>query len=398
MMFDIRTLLVAVGLITALCTVARVLLWRMHPTVPGLLHWAVGSAIGTVAMLLMAGHAVVPHILSLSLAQVLIFLGLVVIWDGFRRFQGRQPLSSRWLAVTLLAIVVLVGIVDAAQSVQPRMVLNAVMITLLSGLIARELLWRAPAGRMGRVTAVIYVCNTAFFALRGLAIPWAPPTLEVPILSSGPVAYALLWWLCVSVATTLGMVLMASERLQTTLDTLASRDPLTGALNRRAFAVLADKEITRSRRHGRPLSVLMMDLDHFKSVNDTLGHAAGDTYLCRFAAVAHEALREDDSFARFGGEEFIALLPETAAPQALLVAERVRLAFAAAALDLAAETALTPALPITVSIGLADLAGQESLEDMIGRADQALYDAKHGGRNCCRAAPTPVVVPEAVPA
>lgn len=150
----------------------------------------------------------------------------------------------------------------------------------------------------------------------------------------------------------------------------ATHDPLTGALNRRAFAPLAEKQVAQAARTGRPLAVLMMDLDHFKRINDTLGHSGGDATLCRFVAVAGDVLRAEDVLCRFGGEEFVALLPHAEAAQAVAAAERLRLAFAA-----------TGATGATVSIGVASLRPGEDLEDLLRRADAALYDAKRAGRD-----------------
>ena len=161
--------------------------------------------------------------------------------------------------------------------------------------------------------------------------------------------------------------MIANDRLQEELNHHATHDPLTGALNRRAFALLAEKQVAQAARTGRPLAVLMMDLDHFKRINDTLGHSGGDATLCRFVAVAGDVLRAEDVLCRFGGEEFVALLPHAEAAQAVAAAERLRLAFAATG--------------ATVSIGVASLRPGEDLEDLLRRADAALYDAKRAGRD-----------------
>ena len=161
--------------------------------------------------------------------------------------------------------------------------------------------------------------------------------------------------------------MIANDRLQEELNHQATHDPLTGALNRRAFALLAEKQVAQAARTGRPLAVLMMDLDHFKRINDTLGHSGGDATLCRFVAVAGDVLRAEDVLCRFGGEEFVALLPHAEAAQAVAAAERLRLAFTATG--------------ATVSIGVASLRPGEDLEDLLRRADAALYDAKRAGRD-----------------
>jgi diguanylate cyclase (GGDEF)-like protein len=194
--------------------------------------------------------------------------------------------------------------------------------------------------------------------------------------------FMLLWWLCMTIAITLGMVLMTSERLQANLDKQANRDPLTGALNRRAFSVIAEKEIARSVRYETPLSLLMMDLDKFKHINDQFGHDAGDALLCRFVTIANQILRDEDIFCRYGGEEFIAMLPNASAEIALTVAERLRTALATESTS--ENTGFI--LPVTVSIGIAERSQEEDIESLLLRSDVALYNAKRNGRDCCKIA------------
>ena len=181
------------------------------------------------------------------------------------------------------------------------------------------------------------------------------------------------------------MVLMTAERLQADLDHQANHDPLTGALNRRSFGLLSEKEMARALHYQRPLSVLMIDLDQFKQVNDLLGHDFGDQVLCCFVAVANRVLRQDDVFCRFGGEEFVALLPDTTAAEALVVADRLRVSFATESklLDCAVKQ---PSSAITISTGVAQLQQGEPFASLLRRADSALYRAKDNGRNCCEVA------------
>lgn len=158
---------------------------------------------------------------------------------------------------------------------------------------------------------------------------------------------------------------------------LAATDPLTGALNRREFTALAEQESLRSHRYGRPLSIMMLDLDHFKRMNDAYGHAAGDMALQRFTALCCNTLRNVDIFGRWGGEEFVALLPETDAEGAAVIAERLR--------KVVNENVLLyndNQIHMTVSIGIAQYrAGETSVDAPLGRADSAVYDAKKAGRN-----------------
>lgn len=161
------------------------------------------------------------------------------------------------------------------------------------------------------------------------------------------------------------------------LERQASRDDLTGALNRRAFVERAAEELARARLLARPLALLLIDLDHFKAVNDRHGHLVGDEALRALGRQLGELRREGDVFARLGGEEFALLLPDTASAGAVAAGERIRLA---AAMSHAREDG-SP-VPLSVSVGVAEAdEGEEGIEPLLARADRALYAAKAAGRD-----------------
>jgi diguanylate cyclase (GGDEF)-like protein len=166
-------------------------------------------------------------------------------------------------------------------------------------------------------------------------------------------------------------------RLFQEVQSLALTDPLTGLQNRRSLFELGRIEFARAERMGRPFCCMMLDLDHFKQVNDTYGHPVGDMVLQEFAQRSMKSVREIDLVGRYGGEELIILLPETDKERAMMVAERLRA-------SIAANPIQTPNgdVPITVSIGVAAMDQYTTqLETLIARADQAVYIAKHKGRN-----------------
>jgi len=168
------------------------------------------------------------------------------------------------------------------------------------------------------------------------------------------------------------------KQIERKLEQLAQTDFLTGLANRRHFMSLAEQELSRTTRYGGPLSVLMMDLDHFKNVNDTYGHKTGDMVLQRMATLCRKALRDIDAIGRMGGEEFAVVLAQTDRERALEVAERLRKAI------FDAEVPLEQGVPLhfTVSIGLATLTNADTnFDTLLSQADQALYDAKQTGRN-----------------
>jgi diguanylate cyclase (GGDEF)-like protein len=166
--------------------------------------------------------------------------------------------------------------------------------------------------------------------------------------------------------------------MQRDLERLATTDTLTGALNRRRFLERGADEFTRGRRYQRPLSVLMLDIDHFKRVNDNYGHGVGDEAIRMTVRCSQATLRTSDFIGRLGGEEFAIVLPETSALNAFTAAERVREAIAEEALSVSA----TEVLKLTVSIGLSWLdPSDEGIETLLAKSDVALYRAKNGGRN-----------------
>jgi diguanylate cyclase (GGDEF)-like protein len=173
-----------------------------------------------------------------------------------------------------------------------------------------------------------------------------------------------------------GFILLIEGRQREAVTRLARLDPLTEAYNRRTFIELAERELARCRRHGRSASLLMFDLDHFKRINDTLGHQAGDEVLCYVKDVVERCLRSGDLFARYGGEEFVVLMPETTPAGAVRLAERLRVAIA--------STPMQGDLPVTASLGVAGAEHVDAsctLDGLLAEADRAMYAAKAAGRN-----------------
>lgn len=186
--------------------------------------------------------------------------------------------------------------------------------------------------------------------------------------------------LAISLAVTLVVLWCASLALghyQSRIEEMASTDKLTGLLNRHAFEILAAKLLAEHRREPRPFCVLLVDIDHFKSINDNHGHTAGDAVLEAVARTLQGRLRTSDLAVRWGGEEFLLLLKGCHEKEARFMAEALRAAVAAAPVMAGGQ-----AIPVSASIGLACHADAESIESLIGRADKALYAAKQGGRNC----------------
>ena len=170
--------------------------------------------------------------------------------------------------------------------------------------------------------------------------------------------------------------------MQKKLRIQAETDSLTGLANRRSFFLSLHKEISRYDRAQRPFSVLLIDIDHFKKVNDTYGHIVGDHVLQELAKILETDARNQDLVARTGGEEFCVLLPETTHEQAEITAERIRKTTSEVYMD--CDICSKPAFKITISIGVAEIRPNENVDQIYNRADMALYRAKTAGRNCVK--------------
>jgi diguanylate cyclase (GGDEF)-like protein len=176
---------------------------------------------------------------------------------------------------------------------------------------------------------------------------------------------------------------LEQARLLNRLNALTIRDGLTGLYNRREMDRLLEEEVFRHQRYGRPLSLVMADIDHFKRVNDAHGHPVGDKALQWIAQQFQENARSVDRVIRYGGEEFTVVLPETGAGEAYLIAERLRLAIASQPCRIQPCSSQEPLhVPLTISMGVAELPTDAGSQDeLITASDQALYTAKDQGRN-----------------
>ena len=179
------------------------------------------------------------------------------------------------------------------------------------------------------------------------------------------------------VVATVGFLLLCTERSERELERAARVDYLTDCYNRRAIEELGTRAMAGARRHGMPLAVLVVDIDHFKRINDELGHAAGDEALVRAVERIRDELRAEDMLGRLGGEEFIVLMPNYDHASAMAAGERIRASFAGLPLPLGDQLR-----HVTLSIGAAVLApADRQFSQLLRRADHAMYAAKHAGRN-----------------
>ena len=378
MELDNRTLLVVVTFSTAVQTLAMFYVWRMQLRERSVGLMTIGFVFIVVGSALIVSRPFMPPALSIVGGNTAIIAGQSIVALAICEF-ARKPLSFTfpiWLAAFTAAMFSIFTF--ASPNLGIRIVLSSILIplSLIPAILA---LVSTPRGLLRRTYwpvagVMIFHCTFAFG--RGAATAIGGPIGD---LFTSNIVTAV--WLLESFAAinlvSLGLILMISQRHQLELDRQASYDGLTGSLNRRAFERVAESEWSRAVRHDLPLSVLVLDLDRFKALNDTHGHDAGDLWLKSFADLCRGLLRREDLLCRYGGEEFLALLPQTSGEAAMQVAERIRrsvegMRIAHNGTDIA----------VTVSIGVATW--NETVTDlktMIAAADRALYRAKAAGRN-----------------
>jgi diguanylate cyclase (GGDEF)-like protein len=357
-------------------------LWRA--AIPGVGYWIAANAVAIVALLAFAlqGHA--SRWLTFVAANELLALSLLLVIEGCLRFLGRR--TRPWAAYAGL-VAVLIGIsywTFAAPDFNARVALVSVYHAGLYAVLAALMVRGRPSQRPRYsyyFLAVAAMLLCAGHASRGVMYGFGMLTqtglMEVTPSNIIFLALGILAPPCLSI----GVVMLAHDRLAERLERLANVDDLTGALSRRAFLAIGDALLKASLRTRSPLTMAIIDIDSFKAVNDTYGHAAGDQVLVHFAAFVAENLRVGDVFGRLGGEEFGVLCPATTAADAVALLERLRGRLAATT-----PAGLPRGLRYTFSVGVDQHRRSESLAQLMARADGALYAAKASGRNRVMAA------------
>lgn len=376
LVLDPRTIVLLAGVMGALMSMVIFSLRRnFPPTIKGLGEWAAGPAVIFVATLMLGGRGAIPDLFSMVIANLLVLTGLALLYLGTQRFLGLPPALRTCAALVIVAAPVLAWNVHVIPHYGRFLMAISLFIAALSLAHARVLVLHGARSFATYLTVTALLILSVTQVLRfafALGLPAEGTLFNLPPSQSALIAIYAFATLMIPV----GMVLMATDKLRNEIELLASRDFLTGAMTRRALIKVCELELERCRRMPSELSLLMMDLDHFKAINDTHGHLTGDRVLVDFAARVMPLIRRPDSLGRFGGEEFVALLPGTSLDGALVVAERIR-----------AEIADTTGEPsCTVSIGVTTRrSGDSSVNPLLARADDALYQAKAAGRNCVRA-------------
>ncbi|HZL30777.1 MAG TPA: GGDEF domain-containing protein [Pseudolabrys sp.] len=378
MKLDVNTLFMVTIYVEAILGLLLLFAWAQNMAIRAVAWWGFAHLIRATSVVLFGMYGTAPDLVTIDLANALLFTAFAVTWTGARVFDGR-PVEPVYLVTGAVLWLLVCRLPVLSDAIDVRAMIASGIITAYTWLTAYEF-WRGrgeqlvsrwPAIFMLFAHGSLYLLRTPLVAM----LPWTPTNSDM----FGSVWLTVLSFEALLFTISIAFILlaMAKERTELRHRTAAMVDPLTGIANRRAFLHDAGQLALRHRNKPRPTAVLLVDLDHFKSINDRFGHALGDRVLEIFTAAARESIRASDLIGRIGGEEFASVLYDTSQEKAVAVAERIREAFAQAAQEVDGRPVCA-----TVSIGLVHSeAAAIDVSELLAQADQALYFAKENGRN-----------------
>jgi diguanylate cyclase (GGDEF)-like protein len=345
---------------------------------PSMRLWIFGTFLQPLGWVLYGLRGDVPDLVAIALSNAVLSLAFAKLFQALRSFVSRP--ASRILVYAPVVLVAAAEIVftDVFPSIRMRVVSVSPLVAFQFAACAATMLLGSPPRRRSYVLtglsfalpAGVLFLRTLYEGLRSGTLPSAfiSTPMQIAVFAAGAFLPAI---------STFGFVLLCNDRLNLELLRQATLDPLTGINNRRALGEESVRLIATARRHGSRLAVLLVDVDHFKAVNDDYGHASGDSVLQLLVGALRSELRPEDCFGRLGGDEFAVVLPAVDETAARVVAERLRQAVERTEFVIQGGTAR-----LHVSIGFAlSGPGDDDFDDLLRRADQAMYAAKRAGRN-----------------
>ncbi len=373
--FDPRSFIIISAVLGLLCAFVFFALRRSFPRdIQGLTHWAWACLIMVPAAFLFMLRGSLPVFWSSFVANMLVVAGIMLMYFSVARFADRPASPRRLAAVLMLLAALLAWPTFVVDDYRLRVIVVSTMNTWLFAASAWTILQMKSKHFAERLTMAAFLFAASISGVRCGAAVFQLGVID-PVRDISTVQHVYLATFAVSIITlSLGFLLMVNRRLHDRLQYAAMHDHLTGVFRREAVLEAVGREMTRTLRYGQPLALLMIDLDNFKVINDDFGHQTGDKVIVDFSRKAQQALRTHDVMGRYGGEEFIVLLPNTSWDGAYIVADRIR--------TLSGQRHLESLPPYTVSIGIATLQGrQEDIDALVRKADEALFAAKRGGKN-----------------
>lgn len=374
---EVQTLFLVTIYVEAMLGLLLLFAWVQNSAITAVAWWGSAHLLRAASVTLFGLFGSVSNHVSIDLANLVLFTSFAATWIGARVFDGRKVSFVGLFAGGLLWLV-LCRIPFVADSMEARVLLSSAIITAYTWLAAYEF-WRGRAEPLVSRWPAIFLlfAHGALFLLRTPLSTIAPWVAQTQVFESVWMTVLSFEALLFTIAIAFILLAMAKERIEYLHRTAALLDPLTGIPNRRAFLEGCNHFTESQSANPRAGAVLVMDLDHFKWVNDQFGHGTGDCVLQIFAEAASASVSKLDIVGRLGGEEFAALLDDADRERALAIAEEIRGAFADAALEVNGRQ-----VGATVSIGVALCEPDEfDAHALLAQADQALYRAKERGRN-----------------
>ena len=376
---DNRTLIACDCMLAIAFAIVFFSMKRTYPVLRGINTIALSFLLGVPGTFLLASRGRIPYFLSVTVANCFIFGSFIFLYRGILRFLGSRRTSLGPSLVSCVSVAVLFYYSEIQENPVPRIVAISVTIGLVRGLIALELFRKSPTFPSPR-TMRTFAASMAFFAAVSVncgfmtILHGAPANL---LDSNGGGSVTLLIGVIFVCVTGLFILILSSSELIARSRDESQKDSLSGAFNRRGIEVKLAAELKHLQHGKHRLSIALIDVDYFKSINDIQGHAAGDAALRDVAFTISTHLRGRDYLGRYGGDEFLLILPQTPSSVALNVTER---------LNQAVHNLgnVTGSMPLTLSIGITEAVADDDVCTLIARADKALYQAKSDGRNCRR--------------
>jgi diguanylate cyclase (GGDEF)-like protein len=377
MNLDVNTLFLVTIYVEAILGLLLLFAWIQNAQIRAVAWWGCAHLLRACSIVLFGMYGSVSQAVSIDLANALLFLSFGVTWTGARVFDGRAPQPMYLVAGPVLWLIV-AHLPSFSGDLELRVLLSSGIITTYTWLTAYEF-WRGRSEPLVSRWPAIFMlfAHGALFLLRtplAAMLPWASTNQVFDSVWLTVLSFEALLF---TIAIAFILLAMAKERTEYRHKTAAMVDPLTGIANRRSFLHDGLELTKRHAAHPCPTAVLLIDLDHFKSINDRFGHAIGDRVLQVFAETASANIRSCDLLGRLGGEEFAAVLYNASREKSVALAERIRSAFGEAATEVDGRP-----VAATVSIGVVVNEDQPlDVPELLGQADLALYYAKERGRN-----------------
>lgn len=380
-LLDLQTLSFVLILVTAFLSFVIIFVWRTQKTYDGFGLWVLSNIAVAGGIILLGVDGSWMDLLGTSLTFGAVLIG----YEGNRRFLRLKMDLSFSLSVFALQTATLFYFIFFNDNVVLQVSFSSLLVGIVSGICGFIFVKKSSknpnfsykfTGISYFIFSLIMICRSIITIYTGDKNNFFKPEGIQPIFFIFYILFEIIW--------TFNYINLNSSRLynelkntQTELEKLATTDYLTGINNKRNFFEISENEIQRAMRFRHALTLIMFDIDHFKKVNDTHGHAAGDEVLIAIADLCKKTLRNIDVFARLGGEEFAILLPHTDLKNAIIVAEHLRSAIEATEVKFLSET-----IKITVSFGVTEFKGSDTrIKVVLDRADALLYEAKNNGRN-----------------